>query len=85
LEEVVKEYDSDEGGAFIVGKSYGCGNVFLSREGIHAIFQINILMRDMFRRDGVARRGCGRCVRHLVNSCLLDKTFVEILGGSVVN
>jgi hypothetical protein len=85
LEEVVEEYDFDKGGAFVVGKSYGCGNVFLSREGIHAIFQINILMRDMFRRDGVVRRGRGRCARHLVDSSLLDETFIEVLDGSVVN
>jgi hypothetical protein len=85
LEEVVEKYDFDEGDTFIVSKSYGCGNVFSSGEGVHAIFQINISMRDMFRRDGAMRRGRGRCARHLVDSGLLDETFVEILGGLVVN
>jgi hypothetical protein len=70
---------------FIVGKSYGCGHVFLSREGIHAVFQINILVRNLFRRDRAARRGCSRCARHLVDSGLLDEVFVEVLGGSVIN
>jgi hypothetical protein len=70
---------------FVVGKLYGCGNVFSSREGVHAVFQINISMRDMFRRDRAVRRGHGRCAKHLVDSGLLDKVFVEVLGGSVIN
>jgi hypothetical protein len=68
LEEVVEEYDFDEGGAFVVGKSYGCGNVFSSRESIHAVFEIDVLVRDVFRGNRAAGRRCGRSMRHIVNS-----------------
>jgi hypothetical protein len=43
-------------------------------------------MWDMFRRSRAAGRGCGRCARHFVDKdFLLNETFVEVLGGSVIN
>jgi galactokinase len=63
----------------------GSGNVFSSLEGIHTIFEIDISVGNMFWIRGMAGRGYGGCLRHLVDSDLLDETFVKILGGLIVN
>jgi hypothetical protein len=44
---------------FIVGKAYGCGNVFLLKEGVHAKFEVNVSIRDVFRISRAVGRGSG--------------------------
>jgi hypothetical protein len=49
LEKMVEENYFGERRSFIVGKAYGGGNVFSSKEGIHTKLQIDIAVRNMFR------------------------------------
>jgi hypothetical protein len=52
---MVEENYFSECRSFIVGKAYGGGNVFSSKEGIHTKLQIDIAVRNMFR----VRRAAG--------------------------
>jgi hypothetical protein len=54
---MVEEKYFSERRLFIVGKAYGSGNVFSSKEGIHTKLQVDIMVRKVFRvRRAVGRR-----------------------------
>jgi hypothetical protein len=69
----------------IVGETDGDGNVFSTLEDVHTIFEVDVSVGNMFRVRRMARRGCGGCSRHLVDSSSLDEAFVKILDGLVVD
>jgi hypothetical protein len=69
----------------IVGETDGGGNVFSTLEDVHTIFEVDVLVENMFRVRRTARRECGGCSRHLVDSSLLDEALIKILGGSVID
>jgi hypothetical protein len=49
LKEMVEEKYFNECRAFIVGKSNSGGNIFLTKESIHTVLKVNVLVRDMLR------------------------------------
>jgi hypothetical protein len=89
LKKIVEKDYFGKSGSIVVGEVNGHHNVFSSIEGFHTVFEVNMSVGKMFRILGATRGGernrCGRSSRHIVDSALLNKPFVEELSSLVVH
>jgi hypothetical protein len=89
LKKIVEKDYFGKSGSIVVGEVNGHRNVFSSIEVFHTVFKINMSVRKMFRILGATRGGgrnrCRWSLRHIVDSALSNKPFVEELSSLVIH